>query len=903
MSARSELRTRLAALLRRRRVDREMDEELAFHLEMETTRGVDEGLPAHEARRRALVAFGGVEQAREGVRDERGTAVLEDLARDLRIAVRDLSRSPAFTLAVAVTLALGIGATTAVSSVVDGVLLRPLPFHDPERLVVVWETDRASDTRQEPASVPDFLDFRERSRTLAGLAAFRGLQVNLASTGGEPARLDAAAVSSDLLPLLGVAPLVGRDLPAAAHAPAGAGDGGAPAVLLGEALWRERFAADPRVVGRTVTLDERPAVVAGILPRHADEGLRRVLAAADYGGAFGGERRQRVDVWLPLRPDPVTSPRETHPIFLLARLADDAGLEAAQGELLAIAADLEAAHPENAGRGVHLERLRHVVLAPLVRPLLVVLAAAALVLLAACGNALHLLLGRATARQRETAVRLALGAGPRHLLRHHLAEAALLAALGCGLGVALAALGLGALRAVAPADLPRLDGVALDPRALAVAAALTVLACLAFALVPAARARRRAAPAALLGARVAGGGGPGAHALRSGLVVAQVAMALLLAVSATLLARGFWSLAAVDPGFRAEGMLKSELTLPASRYPGDYSVWPAWTEVHGLRQRLVERIERLPGVDSAAAAAFHPLDRGFTNSFAVVGREAEAAGWPEIRVRQVTPGYFDTLGVPRIEGRLLAAGDATGAEPVAVVNRQAARRFFAGRSPVGDSVSLWGVQWRIVGMCGDERVHGLAEAPPPALYLALAQAPSRDVVLLARSAADPLALAPALRAAVAAEDPALAVFGVEPLADTVAESLAEQRFVFLLVLVFAAVALALAAVGLYGLLAHRVALERQELGVRLALGATPRQVVALVVGRGARLAAAGLVAGLLLAAAGSRLLGALVFGVGPGDPAAWAVAAAAVLAVTLVATLLPARRATAADPTAALRLG
>jgi hypothetical protein len=318
---------------------------------------------------------------------------------------------------------------------------------------------------------------------------------------------------------------------------------------------------------------------------------------------------------------------------------------------------------------------------------------------------------------------------------------------------------------------------------------------------------------------------------------------------------------------------------------------------------VLERVERLPGVESATAAAFHPLDRGFVNSFAVVGREAEAAEWPEIRVRQVDAGYFAALGVPRLEGRLLAPGDATGAERVTVVNRQAARRYFAGRSPIGQRVRMWGQEWRVVGVSGDERVHGLAEAPPPALYVALAQAPARDVVLLARTAGNPLALAPAVRAAVLAEDPALAVFGVEPLAATVARSLAEQRFVLLLVLAFAAATLALAAVGLYGLLAHRVALERQELGVRQALGATPRQVVALVVARGARLAAAGLAAGLLLAAAGSRLLGALVFGIGPGDPAAWALATAAVLAISLAATLGPARRATAGDPTAALRLG
>lgn len=903
MSLASELRVRLGALLSRRRLDRDMDDELAFHLAMETARGVADGLDPAEARRRALVGFGGVAQAREAVREERGAAAVEDLARDLRIALRGLVRSPAFSVAVALTLALGIGATTAGSSVVGAVLLAPLPFAAPERLVVVWETDRASGTRHEPASVPDFLDLRERAGTLAGLAAFQGRQVNLAAPGGEPARLDAAAVSAEMLPLLGVTPLVGRDLAAAAHRPDGAGAAGGPReVLLGEGLWRERFAADPGVVGRVVTLDDTPAVVAGVLPRQADEGLRRVLAAADYGGAFGGERRQRVDLWLPLRPDPVASPRHTHPIFLLGRLADGATLDAAQQELAAVAADLEAAYPENANRGVHLERLRDVVLAPLERPLLVVLAAALLVLVAACGNAVHLLLGRAAARRRETAVRLALGAAGRDLLRHHLAEAALLAAMGGGLALAVAAAGLRGLQALAPADLPRLDGVALDPRALLVAAALALAACLLFALVPSLQAQRRAAPAALLGARVEGGG-TGAHALRSGLVVAQVALALLLAVSAALLARGFWTLAAVDPGFRAEGVLKAAATLPPSRYPGDFTDWPAWDEVHGIRQRLVARIASLPGVEAAAVAAYHPLDHGFTNSFLVVGREEEAAGWPEIRVRQVDPGYFATLGVPRLAGRLLAAGDRTGGDRVTVLNREAARRFFAGRSPLGQRVRMWGLEWRVVGVAGDERVQGLAAAPPPALYVPLTQAPSRDLVLLVRTSGEPLALAPAVRAAVRAEDPALAVFGVEPLAETVAASLAEQRFVLLLVLAFAATTLLLAAVGLYGLLAHRVALERHELGVRQALGATPRQVVALVVGRGARLAAAGLAAGLVLAAAGSRLVGSLVFGIGAGDPAAWALAAAAVAAVSLAATLLPARRATAADPTAALRAG
>jgi predicted permease len=509
----------------------------------------------------------------------------------------------------------------------------------------------------------------------------------------------------------------------------------------------------------------------------------------------------------------------------------------------------------------------------------------------------HLLLARAAARERETAVRRALGAGDRHLLRQSFAESAVLAALAAAAALALALGGLAAVRALAPADLPRLAGAGLDARTFLAALALAAAVAVVFALVPAVLARRRSLVWGLRGQ--ASGAAPGGS--RSLLVVVEVALAVALTVAAGILVRGFWDLWHVDPGFATRGVLKAQVQLPTTRYPKDYAVWPQWDGIHRLRRGLLERLESLPGVESAAVASAHPLDRGFTNSLVVVGREMQAGTWPEASMRLVSPGYFATLGVALREGRLLGTGDLTDGPRVAVVNESAVRRYFPGGGAVGSSLRLWGNAWRVVGVVADERIHGLAEAPPPAVYLSLEQAPAHDVAVLVRTAGEPLGLAAAVRAAIHEQDPALAVFGVEPLASTLTGSLAEQRFLLVLLGVFAAVALALAAIGVYGLLAYRVALRTPELGLRSALGAGRRELLGLVMGEGARLAGAGLLVGSLGALAARRVVVSLVAGSGAGGPGTWLAVVGVVGAAVVAATLLPARRAAAVDPMRALR--
>lgn len=819
---------------------------------------------------------------------------------ELRLAARRLRREPGFAAAVVLVLAVAIGANTAIFSLVDGVLLRPVPFEDLDGLVIVWETDRHSGTTREPGSVPDFLDYRARSRTLARLEALLATEVNLTRQAGDPVRLAALRVSHGFLPTLGLRPILGRGFTADEDRP-----GGPRVVLISARIWREAFGRDPGVIGRTVQIDDEPWSLIGVMADEADFGAMQVLSAAAYSRAWADRGdRVSVDAWLPLQADARALPRDTHPIVMIGRLAGGSTAVAAQQELEAVARDLERTYPANEGRGVFVEPLARVVLGPARQPLLVLQAAVALVLLAAAANVAGLLLARGARRRREVGIRSALGAGRAALARQCLAESLVLTAAALVAGVALAAVGLRLLVAIAPPEIPRLATAAIDLRVLGASAALSALVAIVVGLVPLAQAGRVDIVLALKeGGGVWTSPGAGRVRLRRALVVAEVALAVVLAAGAGLLAKSFWQLLNVDPGFRAEGVLKAEFQLPPTRYPVDFARWPDLAEAHAFTRRLVARVSAIPGVEAAAIAGDHPLDPGFTNSFAVTGREAEARDWPEISVRRVTPGYFRTVGLGLVRGRLLRESDATGAAPVALVNEAAARRFFAPQDPIGAGIRLWGAVRTVVGVVADERFHGLAEPPPPAVYLPLAQAPSADgaYVLLVRAAGDPRALAGPVRAAVRDLDPTLAVFGLETLDETLARSVGRRRFLVILLGAFAAAGLLLAATGLAALLSFTVAARTREIGVRLALGAGRPRVLAHVIGEGLSLSAAGLALGAAGALALSRVLAGLLFGVGPWDPATLAAVSGLVLAVALVATLLPAWRAASVDPATACR--
>jgi predicted permease len=892
----SDLSARIGSLLGRRRADRELGEELSFHVDMEAEQLQRAGLSAGEARRQAAISLGGRSQVAEDTRDARGIRWMEDLIRDTKHAARQLQRSPAFTLAAVLTLMLGIGATTAIFSVIDGVLLRPVPLHEADRLVVVWETDRSSGTEHEPSAWPDYVDFKAQSRSLAAVAALRGRVGNLTPLDGEPSRVAGVAVTHDFFGLLGVDPLLGRTFLPEEDVP-----GGPRVVILGEAFWRSRYAGDPAILGQSIRLNESDYQVIGVMAAAADFGLDQLHARADYHADYLGEGA--VDLWVPNAASEAASPRSTHPFLVFGRLAPGASVASASEELGQIAAELEETYPQsNTARGARVESLDTVVFGP-VRPVLMLLAVAvALVLVVACVNVANLQLARGTTRAHEVAVRGALGAGAARLGRQFLVESLLLSLVGGAAGVGFAYLGLQGLSAMIPAELPRVASIGLDLRVLTVAVVASIVVGVAFGLVPMLQARRVDPINVIRSA----GPGSGAHRagtrLRSTLVVGELALSVALVTSAGLLVRSLWTVLSVDPGFEVEGIVKAEYQLPASRYPLDFSRYPNLDEIHGFNARLLDRARAIPGVDHVALAGAHPLDRGFTNSFLIVGREEEAQNWPEISMRLVSPGYFATMGVPSLAGRLLADGDDANAPLVALINASARALFFPdGSEPIGQHIRFWGRDRMIVGVVGDERVHGLTEVVPPATYVTTAQAPVQGGVLLVRARGNLEPVLTAVRRAITDVDPQLAVYGVEPMAETLRTSVAGRRFAATLTGLFALMTVLLALVGIHGVIAYATAQRSQEIGVRMALGATGAEVSAMVIRGGLRLAVVGIALGLAGAWAGSKLLGQLLFGVGSLDLVTFSVVPVVVILATMLACWLPARRAARAEPVSALR--
>src|SRR5262245_10618221 len=893
------LMKRLRFLLRPETVERDIDREVSFHLEMEARERAHNGMSADEARRSARVDFGTVAACKEDVREAAGLKLWMDLRRDVTYAFRAMRREPGFTLVAAATLALGIGATTAIFSVVDGVLLRHVPVAEVERVMMIWATDRASNTTREPASVPDYLDFETRAGSFGSIAAFAGTEVNLNPASGDPVRVAALAMTRGFLPLLGVKPLVGRDFNEAEDRA-----GGPRAVMISESLWERSFGRDPAVVGQTLRLNDIPRPIIGVVPESADFGILQLLSAADYSRAFADRGdRTRVDVWLPLQPNPKTTPRDTHPIFVMGRLKGGANVAAAQSEMSGVMSDLERSYPENDERGAFVEPLGDVVFGPVRPALFVLLGAVALVLLIACVNVTNLLLARGASRVQEVVVRTAIGARGSQLARQFMIETLLLVLLGSIAGVLVAIVGLRALLALAPADIPRLAEVAIDLRVLGATAGVSFLIGVIFGMVPTFQARHIASKT---GIQTAGSlratSTREQNRLRSALVVAEFTLAVVLMIGAGLLIRSFWALEQVDPGFRTSGILKAEYQLPPSRYPTNFANWPNFKEVQAFTDGLLQRASALPGIEAAAIASSHPMNRGFASSFVIPGREAEARNWPEISIRPVTPGYFLTVGLQLRRGRLLSDADRPSTPPVVLINETVAERYFPGQDPIGARVVFWGMPRTVVGIVANEKFQGLNNAAPIAAYVALAQAPSGSASLIVRASGDPLTHAAAVRQVFREQDPQLAVFGVEPLADTVSRSISRQRFMMMLLGVFASVALVLAAIGIYGILSYSVQRRTHEIGIRMALGARPSLMVGAVVGNGFRLMLTGLALGFAGAFAVTRLLATMLFGITPLDPLTFVGVGVLLAIVALAASYLPARRVTRIQPTVALRM-
>lgn len=866
----------------------EVEDEVRFHLESRARELEGRGYSREDALTRAIGEFGNVEEAKRIMRGssmrrewrDRVGEGWHEIIQDARYGWRRLVGNPGFSLTAVLTLALGIGATVAIFSVVNGVLLRPLPWSDPDRLVVVWENDRASGTVREPASVPDYYDFVERNRSFSSMGFFLSAEQNLTEAGRDAERVDVGVVSASVFDVLGVSPMLGRSFGFDEDVP-----GGSKVALLMEPYWRARFGGNQGILGRTVMLDDSVYTVIGVMAE-----------AVEFPNAT-------TDIWIPARLDRTSLPRETHPITVVARLAEDVTLVAAQADMTGIAQALEEQYPQaNVNRGVFVEPMLDVVFGDIRAALLVLLVAVGLLLVIACTNVASLLLARGVARAREVAVRTTLGAGGARLARQFIVESLLLTIAAALSGALLARLALGGLLSLLPSDLPRASAVTLDARVLGLTIVIAGVVGLVFGLVPTVQSKRIDLQGVLKSeSDRSGTAGRSRQRARSALVIAEVAIAVVLVVGAGLLVRTVTALRDVDTGFDPDGVLRMEFQLPESRYPRDFSTFPNWPRTQVFYDGLLERLNGIPSIESATIAAHHPLNPGFTNSFLIVGRESEIASQPEIYVRAVTAGYFETLGVAVLDGRGLEERDRTDAVQVAVINRAARERFFPNGAPLGEQLRWWGITREIVGVVENESVRGLAAESPPAVYVALAQAPMNSGSVLVRTSADPLAVSRAVRDAIRQTDPNLAVFDVATLEETVLRSISRERSIMLLLASFAGCALFLALIGVHGILAYAVSQRRRELGVRMALGAHRADLVRMVLGQGARLVLVGVVLGIGTALGATRLLGSLLFGVRATDTFTFVAVSTLVVAVALFAAWLPARRVTAIDPATSLR--
>ncbi len=804
---------------------------------------------------------------------------MDTLLQDLRYAVRTLVERPGFTVVASLTIALGVGGTTAMFGVVDAVLLRPLPYPDPHRLVMLWT--RTTGGPRAAASWPEFVDWREQSRSFADLAAWRGQSVNLTGT-AEPERVVGAFVSDRFFPLLGARPALGRTFTAEETDPSTA----RPVAVLGHGLWQRRFGSDPAILGRSLVLNGQSHTVVGVLGPAFDGG------DAPANGWFMGS-----DVFLPISyfPNQRGLARGETEILVLGRLRPEVGLSEARADMTVVARRLEQAYPDtHAGRGVEIVPLHEQIVGDTKPALLVLLGAVGLVLLIACANVANLLLARASHRRRELAVRAALGAGRTRLFRQLLTESALLAFLGGALGVLVGNWGLALLVTVAPPGvLP--GSVATDARVMAFALALTAATGLCFGLVPAVQASRPDLDGVL---KEAGRGGSGAagHRFRDALVVAEVTLSLVLLVGAGLLLRSALALQHADLGFRPDHLLTAEFRLPPAKYPEPRAI------AAFLRQAL-ERIRAVPGIESAALVRAVPFSgNGGSTTYEVEGQPEPAKGRePVTQLNIVSPGYVRTMGIPWLRGRDFDEHDTADVPPVAVGNDTMARQLWPGIDPIGRRLRLRDAGWvTIVGVAGDVRHSGPSEPPQPQVYTTHEQDARIFACVVARTAGDPMAMAAPMRAALWSVDKDQPVWKVRALEELVAGSRGTARAMSLLVGVFAAVAVVLAGVGLYGVMAYAVSQRTREIGIRMALGAASGRVMRLVVGRALALTTVAIVLGATFAAALARLLGTLLFGVGPADPLTFLAAAAALATVGALAAYLPARRAAGIDPMRAL---
>jgi putative ABC transport system permease protein len=875
---------RLRTLVRGPQADRDIDDEIASHLGEATDEYIRQGLSAAEARHAALRSFGGVTQTKEVYRQVRSFMWLEDLARDIRYALRTLRKNPAFTIAAAATLALAIGATTAMFSVLNAVLLRPLPYRSPEQLAMLWTEDPTQNRREGRSALWDVEEWRRQSRSFADLATFDNVSRTLAGAEGAE-RIVGVSVSPNLLSLLGIHPALGRSFSSEEV------DARQPLLLISHRFWQARFAGSREALGATIVLDGRPSQIIGILP--ADFQIARLDA----------------DVWEPHASR--QSVRGGEAWFVIGRLRPSVTFEQAQAEMNAIAGRLNDRLPATErNQGISVVPVKFYQMGPQSRLALWMLGGAVFgVFLIAAANVTSLSLARSVARAREMAVRAALGAGAGRMARQLLTESVILAVLSGLIGTLLAAAGIRMIRSFGPANLPRLNEVSLDFGALACALAISLAAGILVGLAPALTAvRRDVRPSGEEGGRSVAGGAA-TRRIRHALVIGEFALAIVLLVGAGLLLRSWWNVTNIDPAFRPERVLMLELTTPTT--------WQASTlgeavSVSAKRldfyHRVIEQLQAIPGVANVGIIGDLFIGNPREYVLTVEGDNGTVTERLRLARDQVSPDFFTTLGTPLLRGRSFSNGDGPDAARVAIINESLARRWWPRGDQVGrrfksgarDAEQPW---YTVVGVVADMRLQGQEREPIPQIFESLEQNPPQSADLFVRTSSDnPLAMAGALRAAVHRVDKNAPVYGTAALEAQLARYLAQRRFQTSLLAGFSLVALLMAAVGIYGLIQYSIATRTQEIGLRMAIGAQPGNIFRMIIGEGMALSMSGLALGLVGAWWLGSVASSLLFGVNASDPATFAAVSLVLTLVAAAACYLPARRAMRVDPIVALRV-
>jgi putative ABC transport system permease protein len=802
---------------------------------------------------------------------------MKTLWQDIKYGLRTLLAKPGFTLIAVVTLALGIGATSTIFSFVNGILLRPLPYQDSERLVLIDETAVNRGVSSMGVSFPNFVDWREQNQVFTGVAAYDDRSFSLTGGSGEPEQLPGGIVSANTFEILGVTPQLGRSF-----RPEEDGPDEADVVILSHGLWERRFGANPGIINQSIVVNNRPRTVIGVMP-------------------LGFKFPETAELWLPLTPEVKGWTRNDHGISAVGRLKPGMSLEQAQADMSAVARRIEEQNPvTNEGAGVNLIPLRDGLVGGYRKALLLLLGVVGLVLAVACANVANLLLARASARQRELAVRAALGASRWRVFRQLLTESLLLGAAGGALGLLLAVWGLDLLLAAIPVDLPFWMKFTLDWRVLGFAAGMSLLTSLVFGVAPALQASRIDLNETLKeGGR--GGAGASRHRLRRALVIAEVALSLILLISAGLMMRSFLRLQQVNPGLKAENVLTLRVSLPNAKYDV-----PEKRE--DFFKQLLERARALPGVESAGAISYLPLSgAGWGRSLTVEGYPVLPVGQaPSINHCVITPDYFRAMGITLLEGRDFLDTDTRNAAKVVIVDERLAREYWPNASPLGKRIRFGPPEdnepWHeIVGVVGEVKSDSLNRSQRKSVYLPHAQISIGGMALAVRTRSNPESLVTAVRSQVRELDPNQPVTAVRTMSEVLSRSVWQPRLYAILFGVFAAVALLLATVGIYGVMSYAVTQRTHEIGIRMALGAQRADVLRLVIRQGMWLALVGVGIGVLASLGLTRLMQSLLFGVGATDPVTFAGVAALLIAAALIACYIPARRATKVDPMIALR--